>query len=100
MRPASHQSSPNTPRTLYHTPLTHSISLTELVHLPRALICVSPGPVGIIEWIEEDVEPSMLEQVASGHGVILADGDVEVVEIREGGGIVPGLVDTHTVSSV
>lgn len=86
-------------RTLYHTPLTHSLSPTHLQHLPRALLCVSPN--GIIEWLEEDVDPTTIQDVALQHGVELGGGEAEVVvvvvEIGEGG-LVPGLVDTHTVS--
>ena len=76
---------------IYYTALTHSLSLTELEHLPRALICVNKA--GIIEWIEKDVASGRLHQVLEGHG---AKG-TEVIRIDEGG-LVPGLVDTHTVS--
>jgi hypothetical protein len=79
-------------RTIYHTSYTHSISLTELGHVPKALICV--GETGIIEWIEKDVADEGVERVLAAHGLRI--GDVEVVKIDEGG-IVPGLIDTHTV---
>jgi len=79
-------------RTIYHTSYTHSISLTKLEHVPKALICV--GKTGIIEWIEKDIAEDGLERVLADHGLRI--GDVEVVRIEEGG-IVPGLIDTHTV---
>jgi hypothetical protein len=79
-------------RTIYNTSYTHSISLTELEHVPKALICV--GETGIIEWIEKDVAEERVERVLADHGLRI--GDVEVVKIDEGG-IVPGLIDTHTV---
>jgi guanine deaminase len=79
-------------RTIYHTSYTHSISLTELEHVPKALICV--GETGIIEWIEKDIADDGVERVLADHGLRI--GDVEVIKIDEGG-IVPGLIDTHTV---
>jgi guanine deaminase len=79
-------------RTIYHTSYTHSISLTELEHVPKALICL--GETGIIEWIEKDVAEEGVERVLADRGLRIED--VEVVKIDEGG-IVPGLIDTHTV---
>lgn len=77
--------------TVYYTALTHSVTLTQLEHLPRALLCVNQA--GIIEWIEKDVQADEVERVLAEHG---AEG-VNVVR-TDGGGLVPGLVDTHTVS--
>lgn len=77
--------------TIYHTALTHSLSLTELEHLPQALLCVNE--CGIIEWIEKDVDTEKVDEVLKKYG---AEG-VEVVRIDDGG-LVPGLIDTHTVS--
>lgn len=88
-------SSANTPRTVYQTAYTHSISLTELEHVSSSLICV--GETGIIEWIEKDTREEDIERVSADHG--LQVGDIEVVKITEGG-IVPGLIDTHTVSDI
>jgi len=82
-------------RTVYHTSYTHSISLTELEHVSKAFICV--GETGIIEWIEKDIAIEDVERVLADHG--LRTGDVEVVKIDDGG-IVPGLIDTHTVRLV
>jgi len=79
-------------RTIYHTSYTHSISLKELEHVPKALICV--GETGITEWIEKDIGNEEVERILADHGLRI--GDVEVVKIDEGG-IVPGLIDTHTV---
>lgn len=77
--------------TVYYTALTHSVSLDRLEHLPRALFCVDES--GIIEWIEKDVAPDSVERLLATHGAA----DVDVVRIDEGG-LVPGLIDTHTVS--
>jgi guanine deaminase len=79
-------------RTVYYTAFTHSISLTELEHISKALICV--GETGIIAWIEKDVSERDIDRVLADHGLRIED--VEVIKIDEGG-IVPGLIDTHTV---
>lgn len=89
-------SSPSTKRTIYHTAFTHSLSLTELEHATRALICV--GATGIIDWIERNVRADQVEKVLADHGVQLEQDGAELVTIEEGG-LVPGLIDTHTVSS-
>lgn len=78
--------------TIYYTALTHSLSLTELEHLPRALLCVNEA--GIIEWMERDVTSEAVDRVLKEHG---AEG-ASLVRVSEGG-LVPGLVDTHTVST-
>lgn len=82
-------------RTIYHTAFTHSISLTQLEHASRALVCV--GPTGIIEWIEKDVQAEQINKVLADHEVQLGQDGAELVTIPEGG-LVPGLIDTHTVS--
>lgn len=79
-------------RTVYHTAYTHSLSLTELEHVPKALICVDKA--GIIEWIKKDVGGDGVEGVLADHGLRIDE--VEMVDIPEGG-LVPGLIDTHTV---
>ena len=88
----SSSGSGNTPRTVYHTSYTHSVSLTELEHVSQALICV--GKTGLIEWIEKDIGDKDVERALADHGLRI--GEIEVVKIDEGG-IVPGLIDTHTV---
>jgi hypothetical protein len=87
-------------RTIYHAPLIHSIDQTTLQYQTQTLLCVSPG--GIIEWIEQDVPPSRIQEVASKYGVLLGDGgeDVEIVEFGEGEFLVNGMIDTHTVRCV
>lgn len=86
-------SSEATRRTVYHTAYTHSISLTELEHVSKALICV--GSTGVIEWIEKDISDEDVQRVLADRGLRIEE--IEVVKIDEGG-LVPGLIDTHTVS--
>lgn len=91
-------------RTLYSTPLAHSVSRDELEILPRALVCVDSS--GIIEWIEKDCPGGSVQEAALRHGVVLGDesagpggssGGVDIVDVPDGEFIAPGLIDTHTV---
>lgn len=79
--------------TIYYSAFTHSLSLTELEHTSRSLLCV--GETGIIEWIEKEVAASEVDKVVKEHGGEKAT----LVRIDEGG-LVPGLIDTHTVGHV
>ena len=87
------------PRTLYHGSYVHAVSLEQsLEYVESALICVSE--LGIIEWIEKDVEGSMIQEIVMRHGVELDDSKIEIVELAQEGFLCPGLVDTHTVSHI
>lgn len=74
------------------TPVSHSTALA----LPHALLAVSKH-TGTIEWVEEDVPASGLQDALAKHGIVdLAD--VDFVELKHGEFLIPGFIDTHTVS--
>jgi len=87
------------PVKLYHGSVVHSLSLDDLEYAVDTLICVSDQ--GIILWIERSVDPSLIQQVASTHGLILDDSSqsVEILQLEQSEFLCPGLIDTHTVSS-
>ncbi len=64
MDPTFSSSSSIARRTLYSTPLVHSVSRDELEILPRALVCVDSS--GIIEWIEKDCPGGRVQEVRCG----------------------------------
>ena len=80
---------------IYHGPLVHSLSLTELQTLPRALLAVSES--GTIEWLIDDVEPSNLQEAVASKGWSLEDSKTEVLIAQPGEFLMPGLIDTHSV---
>jgi N-acetylglucosamine-6-phosphate deacetylase len=47
---------------------------------------------GVIEWVEKDIGDEEVDRVLADHDLT----DVEVIKINQGG-LVPGLIDTHTV---
>jgi len=80
-------------KTVYIGSYVHSLQLTQLEHVERAIICVDGN--GIIEWIE-NIAPEELQDVLAKYG--LESDNVEVVELSPDEFLCPGLIDTHTVS--
>ena len=77
--------------TLFYGPLVNPETLTSLSAHPRALLAVNAQ--GVIDWVEDDVDPSMLQDILAGKGLF----DVDVIELKHGEFLMPGFVDTHTV---
>ena len=76
---------------IYYGSLINPDSLTALSVHPRACLAVNVN--GVIDWIEEDVEPSSLQDLLASKGLF----DVDVIELKNGEFLLPGFVDTHTV---
>jgi guanine deaminase len=78
--------------TIYYGSIVTPESLTSLRAHPRALLAVNAQ--GIIDWLEEDVDSSMIRDVLAKKGLF----DVhDVVELKNGEFLMPGFIDTHTV---
>lgn len=80
--------------TVYHGAVINPRSLTAYDALPNCLLAVSPA--GEIAWVVEDVQGPMVKEVMSQKGCI----DAEVVSLKAGEFIIPGFVDTHSVSRI
>ena len=53
---------------------------------------------GIIAWVEGNVAPDEISEVALKHGWDISDSSkIQLVETYEGEWIMPGFIDTHTV---
>ncbi|KAI0005998.1 guanine deaminase [Russula compacta] len=76
--------------TIFYGPVVNPLSLSAFQPLPRCLLAV--GPSGEINWIEEDVHESALQNVLALHGSL----DIPLVSLRHGEFVLPGFVDTHT----
>lgn len=81
--------------TIFYGALISPNSLTSYAALPHAVLSVSKA-TGVIDWLEEDVPASSLQDVLAKHG-ILDLSEVELVGLKEGEFLMPGLIDTHTV---
>ncbi|KZT09640.1 Metallo-dependent hydrolase [Laetiporus sulphureus 93-53] len=78
--------------TIFYGALISSSSLTTYNAFPHALLAVSDRN-GEIEWLEQDVPASTLQDVLAEHGHI---DTVNLIELRMGEFLMPGFVDTHT----
>jgi guanine deaminase len=83
--------SPPETRTIFYGPVVNPNSLSSFQSLPRCLLAV--GSSGHIDWIEEDVHESALQNVLAQHASL----EEHLVSLRHGEFIIPGFVDTHTV---
>ncbi len=85
--------------TVYYGSVISSETISSYTASPRALLAVNPK--GFIDWIEHDVDNSQVQRVLKhkfkDRGMNLVQ--VEFVELDDGEFLMPGLVDTHTVSS-
>lgn len=82
--------------TVFYGGVINPQSLTEYAALPRCLLAV--GASGNIEWLVEDVPAHELESVLAQKGYSTVD--IDLVELKKGEFLMPGFVDTHTVSSI
>lgn len=80
------------PTTIFYGAVINPRTLTSYDALPNCLIAVSL--VGEIEWMEEDVIDTMVSEVLFRRNLA----DAEVTTLNHGEFIMPGFIDTHTVS--
>lgn len=78
--------------TVFYGGVVSPQSLTAYAALPRCLLAV--GASGNIEWVVDEVAAHELQGILALKGCI----DADIVELKEGEFLMPGFVDTHTVS--
>ncbi|ETW85964.1 hypothetical protein HETIRDRAFT_471217 [Heterobasidion irregulare TC 32-1] len=76
--------------TVFYGLVINPQTLSSYQALPNCLLCVSP--FGDIDWIEEDIAASMVQDAMAQKGSL----DADLVELKRGEFIMPGFVDTHT----
>ena len=77
---------------IFYGAVVNPQTLTSYDARPRCLLAV--GPSGNIEWMEGDVAPHALESTLAKYGC----SNEELIELKDGEFLLPGFVDTHTVS--
>jgi guanine deaminase len=77
---------------IFYGPVINPESLTEYKAWPKCLLSV--GPTGDIDWIVDYVPEYLLQDTLAQKGCI----DVDVMALKTGEFIIPGFIDTHTVS--
>lgn len=90
----------STPRTtVFYGSVISPRTLDTFAAWPRALVAINPS--GVIDWVEPDIERSRVQDVLKFRfkAARMSMVHVEYVELEDGEFIMPGFVDTHTVSS-
>lgn len=78
--------------TVFYGAVINPLSLHAYQALPHCLLSIDA--LGNIEWVVDDVEPHNLREALASKGLV----DAEVFALKDGEFIIPGFVDTHTVS--
>jgi guanine deaminase len=76
---------------VFYGPIVNPKSTSSFLLLPNSLLAVAAS--GEIDWIEENVHPSSVQDVLARHGSL----NTPLVSLKYGEFILPGFVDTHTV---
>ena len=77
--------------TVFYGPIVNPKSTSSFLPLPNTLLAVAAS--GKIDWIEENVHPSSVQDVLARHGSL----DTPLISLKYGEFILPGFIDTHTV---
>jgi hypothetical protein len=80
-----------TEATVFYGPIVNPKSTASFLLLPNALLAVAAS--GSVDWIEDNVLPSSLQDVLARHGSL----DTPLIALKHGEFLLPGFVDTHTV---
>ncbi|GAA6050795.1 hypothetical protein JCM3770_001650 [Rhodotorula araucariae] len=79
-------------RRAFHGTLVHALSLTETEYTHDALLGVDEA--GVIAFVDKDVRADQVEARLRERG--WGDNEVQVVSLKRGEFLMPGLIDTHT----
>ncbi|TKA57415.1 hypothetical protein B0A53_00644 [Rhodotorula sp. CCFEE 5036] len=84
---------PSLSKRVFYGTLVHSLSLTEIEYLENALLGVDEN--GVIAFLDKAVSSAAdVDQRLEAHG--WSRQDAQVVELKRGEFLMPGLIDTHT----
>lgn len=77
---------------IFYGGVINPLNVDSFSALPRCLLCVDR--TGNIAWVIDNVEPHNLQESLSAKGLV----DAEIIALRDGEFIIPGFIDTHSVS--
>ena len=78
--------------TIFYGPVINPISLTHFDTLPYCLLSIDPS--GKIEWMIDNVYEHQLQKTLSSKALSHA----KIVYLKDGEFLMPGFIDTHTVT--
>ena len=76
---------------VFYGAIVNPKSTASFLLLPNSLLAVAAS--GEVDWIEDNVHPSLVQDVLARHGSL----DTPFIALKNGEFILPGFVDTHTV---
>ena len=76
---------------VFYGPIVNPKSTETFLVLPNSLLAVAAS--GEIDWIEENVHQSSVQDILARHGSL----NTPLVRLKYGEFILPGFIDTHTV---
>ena len=79
-------------RTIFYGPVINPVSLTRFDTLPNCLLSIDPS--GKIEWMIDNVYKHQLQNTLASKAL----SHVKIVYLKDGEFLMPGLIDTHTVT--
>jgi guanine deaminase len=81
------------PTKVFYGGVISPLNTRSLSVLPHCLLCVDSA--GNIARIIDNVDPHHVQQCLAMHGLV----DAEFIALQDGEFIIPGFIDTHSVSS-
>ena len=79
-------------RTIFYGPVINPVTLTSFKTLPHCLLSIDPS--GKIEWMIDIVYEHQLQKTLASKALT----DVKIVILKDGEFLMPGFIDTHTVT--
>ena len=82
----------HTRATIFYGPVINPVTLTCFDTLPHCVLYIDPS--GKIEWMMDNVYEHQLQKTLASKGL----SHVKIVHLKDGEFIMPGFIDTHTVT--
>ena len=79
-------------RNIFYGPVINPVSLTRFNTLPHCLLSIDPS--GKIEWMIDNVDKHQLQKTLASKAL----SHVKIVYLKDGEFLMPGFIDTHTVT--
>lgn len=87
-------SSSSSTYTIFYGAIINPKTLDDFEIFPQCLLAVDTS--GNIDWIHKNIEHHAVQDILTQKGHV----DVELVNLKDGQFIIPGFIDTHTVTSI
>jgi guanine deaminase len=80
---------------IFYGPVINPVSLTSFNTLPHCLLSIDPS--GKIEWMIDNVDKHQIQETLASKAAALSN--VNIIHLKDGEFLIPGFIDTHTVTN-